>query len=320
MKKHRILQHFTFFLLTAIATSCSNPKGEHERFLKENGIEEINKVPMDYSSWKPLAGDYVYHIDLFKASSDPEMIYIVANTKEKKMIGLMHINRFIMPAALAPGVIPATTVTNYEEIHPQDINKANDMTEFNSLLKAIPEMKDFQWKNKMQNQIASGIILKTNFIYVTKSTVDDKLFSFSEKPQFQDHDKVLKDILKDQHIMYNRDVQRLNKSVEMGQYISLLGFTFDKTGAKSMSPRPDKFYINDLVTDNPIDFTGKGKMFFFIPFKAFLRTQTKGETPVYYPAIETYEYTHTPDNEGFPVFKRSTHFASLLEPALAQKQ
>jgi hypothetical protein len=313
MSNYIRLQALCIILLTLFATGCSKV-ADHNHFLKEHGIKETDKVPVEYSGngWKTLAGNYVYFMDIFNRDSDPQMIYIVANKKENKMIGVMHVNPFIMTAAIARGVTPATIVTNYEEMSAEDIRKANDMTEFNALLKAIPEMNDFKWKNELQNQIASGIILKTNFIYVTKNTVDDNLFSYSEKPVYQDHDKLLHDIFKAEHLMHNRDVQRLNKSVEMGQYISLLGFTYEQKGEGMITHESRKFYVDDLIKEDSIDFKGKGKMFFFIPFKAFMRVQTKGETPYYYPAIETYEYSHTPDAEGFPVFKRNTHFASLL--------
>jgi hypothetical protein len=318
MNKLSRLQGSLLFLLTLFATGCSRV-ADHNRFLKEHGIKQTDKIPVNYSEghgWKTLAGNYVYFMDIFEEPSGSQMLYIVANKKENRMIGLMHVNPFIMPAALAKGVSPATVVTNYEEISPADITKANNMTEFNALLKAMPEMKDFKWQTTMQNQIASGIILKTHFIYATKSSVDDKLFSYSEKPVFRDHDKELQEIFSTGHILHNRGVQRLNKSVEMGQFISMLGFTFDKKDIKSMGPHPDKFYIDDLLVHDPIDFKGKGKMFFFIAFKSYVRPETKGETPAYIPAIETYEYSITPDQDGFPVFKRNTHFASLLEPVL----
>jgi hypothetical protein len=318
MNNYKTFQGSCLILLTVIATSCSKV-ADHNRFLKEHNIQETDKIPVDYSGgngWKTLAGDYVYFMDLFNTTSDPQMLYFVANKKENKMIGVMHVNPFIMPAAIAPGVSPATIVTNYEEMSPADIAKANDMTEFNAILKAIPEMKDFKWQNTMQNQIASGMILKTHFIYATKNSVDEHLFRFSEKAVFQDHDKLLHDIFMNPNQMHNRDVQRLNRSVEMSQFIKLLGFTFDKMDIKSMGAVSEKFYIDELLTKDPINFKGKGKMFFFIPFKSFVRPQIKGETPSYIPAIETYEYLITPDTEGFPVFKRNTHFASLLEPTL----
>ncbi|HEX8517005.1 MAG TPA: hypothetical protein VF868_12450 [Bacteroidia bacterium] len=313
MNKLNHLRHFTLILLTIIATSCSKV-ADHNRFLTEHGITETGKIPAEYingNGWKTLAGDYLYYMDLFTVNNEPQLLYIVANQKEKRMIALLHVNRFIMPAALAQGVKPATVVTNYEEMNPQDIAEANDMTEFNQLLKAMPEMKDFKWKNEIQNRIASGILLKTNFIYVTKSREDDALFSYSEKPVMQDRGKLVKEILSGEHLMYNRDVQRLNKSVEMSQFISLLGFSFEKTS--NITHNDKKFFIEDLAMKDPIDFSGKGKMFFFYPFKSFVRTHTKGETPGYFPAIETYQYTYTSDTEGFPVFSRNTQFVSLLE-------
>lgn len=306
---------FVFFLLTFVATSCSN-RNDHIRFLTENGIRETEKVPADYSGgngWKQLGGDYVYFLDLFDAKNDPQMIYIVANKKENKLIGLLHVNPFIMPSAVAKGVNPATVVTNYEEMNSRDIAKANDMSEFNALLKNIPEMKDFKWKNTLQNTIASGIILKTQFIYVAKKSTDEKLFAFSAQPVFTDHDQQLREIFLDDYTLYHRDVQRLNRSVEMGQFITALGFHYETEGTGVVNHTYKKFYIDDLLTNDPIDFSGKGKMFFFIPFKSFTRPRTKEESPNYTPAIETYEYTTTADQDGFPVFKRNTHFASLLQ-------
>jgi hypothetical protein len=314
MKHHPKVQTFLFFLLTVIATSCSKI-ADHNRFLKEHGITETNKIPADYTNgngWKELAGDYVYYLGLFNMPTGTEMLYFVANKKENEMIGMMHVNPFIMTAAVAPGISPATVVTNYEEISRRDIDKANDMTEFNALLAAMPEMKDFEWKNKLQNQVASGIILKTHFIYVTKTKTDDPLFMFSETPVMQDHDKLLQDIFSGEYTLYHRDVQRLNQSVELGQYIKALGFTYETKGEGTIRHDNPTFYIQDLITKDPIDFKGKGKMFFFIPFKSFVRIQSKGETPVYSPAIETFEYTIKPDAGGFPVFSRHTHFASLL--------
>jgi hypothetical protein len=314
MNNYNRLPALCLFLLTLFATGCSKV-ADHNRFLKEHGITETDKVPVDYAGqngWKELAGNYVYFLDIFNTYPNPQMIYIVANKKEGKLVGLMHVNPQIMIAAIAKGVNPATIVTNYEEISPQDIAKANDMTEFNALLRAMPEMKDFKWKNTMQNQIASGIMLKTHFIYVSKKSVEDKLFTYSEQPVMQDHGQQLANIFQSDYALYHRDVQRLNRSVEMGQFITALGFHYESKGKGGIIHSTDKFYIGDLIKNDPINFEGKGKMFFFIPMKCYTRPAKSEETPYYYPAIETYEYSLTPDAEGFPVFKRNTHFASLL--------
>lgn len=318
MNKHKPFHVLIIFLLTLIATGCSN-LADHNRFLKEHNIEDGEKISNDYANgngWKELAGDYVYYMDIFKTDQGPEMLYIVANKKANEIIGLIHVNRFIMNAAMAKGVSPATAVTNYEEINPQDIQKANDMSEINALFKLMPEMKDFKWQTTIQNQIASGIILKTHFIYVTKKTVDKELFKFTMTPFFNDHDKTLKDILSSEYAIYHRDVQRLNQSVDLAQYIKLLGFTYQVSHTQTL--KPDKFYIDDLILEEPINFKGKGKMFFFIPFKSFTRPQSENGDPYYTPAIETYEYSITPDSDGYPEFKRNTHFASLLQPTVKQ--
>jgi|GEM_PF-5974584 len=317
MNSYHRIPALCLFLLTVFATGCSKI-ADHNRFLKEHGITETDKVPVDYAAhngWKELAGDYVYFMDMFNTYPNPQMIYIVANKKENKLIGLLHVNPLIMPAAVAKGVSPATVVTNYEEISPRDIAKANDMTEFNALLSAMPEMKDFKWKNKMQNQIASGIILKTHFIYASKKSTEDKLFTYSQQPVMQDHDQLLASIFQGEYSLFHRDVQRLNKDVELGQFVTSLGFHYESADIASLHS-DDKFYINDLITENPIDFEGKGKMFFFTPMKCYSRPRKSEETPSYFPAIQTFEYSHTPDAEGFPVFKRNTHFASLLRPKL----
>jgi hypothetical protein len=308
------LQPILLFLLTMIATGCSNV-ADHIRFLKEHGIKETEKVPADYTEgngWKQLGGDYVYFLDVFNEQQDPQMIYIVADKKEKKLVGILHVNPLIMVSAIAKGVTPATIVTNYEEIAPEDLNIANDMTEFNNLLRAMPEMKDFKWKNTLQNTIASGILLKTSFIYVTKKNVDNRLFSFSKEPVIQNHDRSLRDIFLSEHSLFHHDVQRLNRSVDLSRFISALGFHYETKGKGTMEHQTKSFYINDLLPDQ-IDFSGKGKMFFFIPFKSFTRPSVSDEMANFAPAIETFEYSHTPDKDGFPVFRRNTHFASLLE-------
>jgi hypothetical protein len=314
MNSYHRLPVICIFLLTIFATGCSRI-ADHNRFLKERGIIETEKVPADYSGnngWKPLAGDYVYFLDVFKTQTGPQMIYIVANKKENRLIGAMNVNPQIMTATYAPGVSPLTVVTNYEEMTANDIAKANDMTELNALLKAMPEMKNFRWKNTMQNQVASGIILKTHFIYITVSAVENSFFTYSEQPVMQDHDRRLGDILVAPHTMYHRDVKRLNRSVEMSQFVDALGFHYETKGNGGVIHSTEKFYIDDLLANDPINFEGKGKMFFFIPMKCYARPRKEGETPDYYPAIETYEYSTTPDADGFPVFKRNTHFASLL--------
>ncbi|MCE3280570.1 MAG: hypothetical protein K0S44_2761 [Bacteroidetes bacterium] len=316
MNKLKPFHVLSLFLLTIITTSCSNIK-DHNSFFTEQNIQDGEKVSNDYSNgngWKELGGDYVYYMDVFKTNDGPQMLYIVANKKENKLLGLIHLNRYIMNAAMAKGVSPPTVVTNYEEINPNDIQKANDMTEINTLFKQMPEMKDFKWQTTLQNQIASGIILKTHFIYVTKKTVDEELFQFKTTPVFNDHDKELKEIFSSEYVIYHRDVQRLNQSVDLAPYIKLLGFKFEGTNTQSL--RPDKFYINDLIIDDPINFKGKGKMFFFIPFKSFTRPQSENGDPYYAPAIETYEYSITPDSDGYPEFKRNTHFATLLPAAI----
>jgi hypothetical protein len=316
MNKLKPFHVLSLFLLTIIATSCSNIK-DHHGFFTEQNIEDGEKVSNDYTNgkgWKELGGDYVYYMDVFRTNDGPQMLYIVANKKENRLLGLIHVNRYIMNAAMAKDVDPPTVVTNYEEISAQDIKKANDMTEINALFKQMPEMKDFKWQTTLQNQIASGIILKTHFIYVTKKKVDEELFKYTPTPVFNDHDKTLKEIFMSEYAIYNRDVQRLNQSVDLAPYIKLLGFTYQGSNATSL--KPDKFYIDDLIVENPINFKGKGKMFFFIPFKSFTRPQSEDAAPYYTPAIETYEYAITPDNEDYPVFTRNTHFASLLEPTV----
>lgn len=318
-------KYFSLILFISLFISACSHKSENIDFLHSHGISEVEKVPTDYTNpdngWKKLAGDYVYFMDVFDIKTDPKLMYIIANKREGKLIGNFNVNPYIMPAAIARGVNPATVVTNYEEISSADIAAANDMTEINKSLKAIPELKNFTWKNELQNTIVSGILLKTHFIYLTKSDVDDKLFNYQPQPVIQDHDKLLEEIFKSNYSMYHRSIERLNEQVEMNQFIKKLGFKFENDESQIISHSSDNtsVYINDLLINDPINFKGPGKMFFFFPFKSFTRITEKGGSINYTPAIETYEYTFKLDQEGFPEFKRNTHFVSLLGNNLLNK-
>jgi hypothetical protein len=103
----------------------------------------------------------------------------------------------------------------------------------------------------------------------------------------------------------------------MGQYIKELGFYFD---SEDQEAKKEKYYINDLLTSDPIDFKGSGKLFLFFPFKSYTRPPNKGEKPIYGPAVGAIEYSFVPDKDGFPVFKRKTHFASLLQKNIILKK
>jgi hypothetical protein len=313
MKKHFPL----IFFVSLFISSCSHITDNID-FLRSHGIKEVEKVPTDYTDpdkgWKKLADDYVYFMDVFDIKTDPKLMYIIANKREGKLIGAFNVNPYIMPAAIARDVTPSTIVTNYEEISPTDIAAANDMAEINKSLKAIPELKNFTWKNELQNTIVSGIFLKTNFIFITKNDVDDKLFNFQPQHVIQDHHKLLEEIFKSNYTMYHRAVERLNDQVEMNQFIKKLGFKFENDESQLVSHSSDNtsVYINDLLINDQINFKGPGKMFFFFQFKSFTRITEKGGSVNYSPAVETYEYTFQPDKDGFPEFKRNTHFVSLL--------
>jgi hypothetical protein len=149
MNNFRRFQALRVFLLTLIATSCSNVN-EQKTFLTTNNITESKKIPTDYDSkeWKKLAGDYVYFMDLFKINNLSQLLYIVANKKEKKMLFVYHVNPHIMPATYVKGVTPLTVVTNYEEISENDFEMANDLTEMNALLQCIPKFNCFRYNFK----------------------------------------------------------------------------------------------------------------------------------------------------------------------------
>lgn len=315
MNVYRQLQGFSLILLTLFATSCSRV-ADRNTFLKENGITESSKIPLEYnagSGWKPLAANYVYFLDVFNVNNSKQLIYILADKAENKLLAIYHVNPQVMPATYALGINPPTIVTNYHEISDEDIFKANDLTEMNALFRCMPEMKNFSWKNEIQNSIASGVILKTHFIFVSGNKPDDDLFTYKEIPQKQDHDKLLQQIFSGNYSMFFRPVKRLNETVEMGQFIKQLAFKY-KTDAlfSAHEEQQDPYFINDLLKNSPINFKGGGKLFLFYPFKSFERVANKGETPIYGPAVETFEYSFSPDANGFPVFKRTTHFASLL--------
>lgn len=306
--------------IVAVFPSCSNITKNID-FLRTNGVTEIESVPTSFESgkgWKELAGDYVYFLNLYNLSSDPQMIYLVANKRTEEIIGAYNINAQIMPASVAKGVDPATIVTNYTEISPKDLEAADDMNAFNMLLKKIPEMKDFSWKNDLQNRIASGILMKTHFIFASGTSFDGGLYNGDPTmPQTA----LLKRILKEPHNIYTRPVQRLNENVDMNQFIQKMEFQFQSTdGTATLHPEyKEKRYVNDIFKDDPIEFKGAGKMFFFYPFKSYVRAKEKEGMPGYSPAIHTVEYTYETDAEGFPVFKRKSRFASLLNQEHVEK-
>jgi hypothetical protein len=307
------IQGLSLFLLTLIATGCSNIN-ERISFLKANGIEETQKIPEDYNSpaWKPLAGKYVYLIDLFTINNSPKLICLMADKKEDKLVSVYHLNDQVMPATYARGVNPPTIVTNYQEISDDDLKKSDDMNGLNRFFKNIPELKNFSWKNELQNTIVSGIIFKTHFIHVVKDSVDDNLFSYEEKPVKQDHDSLLKNILSANYSLFNRPVKRLNENVEMSQFIKQMGFFYESELPGRNEKETQKSYINDLIKE-PIDFKTSGQLCLFYPFKSFIRIQNKGESPFYDPAVAAVEYTFTSDADGFPVFQRKTQFVPLLK-------
>lgn len=308
------IRTFIFFLLTLFATGCSK-EDEHNSFLKANGIKETNKVPSDYNNgngWTPLAGNYVYFIDLFTINNSPELVYILADKKENKLLFAYHLNPHIMPATYAPHVKPPTIVTNYYEISDVDREKADDMTGLNALFRSIPELKNFSWKNELQNTIVSGIIFKAHFIYAIKDSIDDKLFQYEEKPVIPEQSQLLKQIFSGRYSFFNRSVKRLNADVEMSKFIKDLGFFFEKNSTSTSDQKNQKYFINDLL-NNPIDFKTPGKLCLFYPSKSYIRTQNKGETPFYDPAVAAHEYSFIPDQNGFPKFKRTTQYVSLLK-------
>ncbi|MDF2438930.1 MAG: hypothetical protein K0Q95_3306 [Bacteroidota bacterium] len=313
MNKINQLRTTCYILLTFFAISCSN-KNEHNALLNANGINETDRIPNDYSSaaWKPLTAGYVYYMDVFDINHTKQLLYILANKKEEKLVGIYHVNDHLMPATYARGVNPPTIVTNFEEISEADIERSDNMDELNALFKSIPEMKNFSWKNEVQNTIASATIMKTHFVFIVSDKVDDTLFAYADKPVKLDHDKLVQQIFASKFSIFNRPVQRLNENVEMGHFIKDLGFKFDNpTSVQALND--NKFYINDLLVDeDSINFKGTGKLFLFFPFKSYTRVLNKGETPMYGPAVATFEYSFSPDAEGFPVFKRTSHRVSLL--------
>jgi hypothetical protein len=305
-----------FFLLWIIAMLCSCG-GVTDRidFLRSHGILETQKVPVEMtegSGWKNLAGDYVYFLDVFAEEADTKMMYILGNKKTGELLEVYNLNPHIMPASYALAVNPPTMVTNWTEISPVDKAKDDDMSELNSLFRKIPEMKNFSWKNELQNRIASSVILKTHFIFINSQEINTSLFTYSEMPVKQSRTKELHRIYKDNYKFFHRAVERLNESVEFRKYIEKLNFAFFNPQGMSKVDTSQDTFINDLFPDNPINFKGKGKMFFFFPFKSFQRAQDPHSGPVYDPSIATFMYTYTLDTDGFPVFKRETRYVNIL--------
>jgi hypothetical protein len=313
MNKINGLRLLCYILLTFFATSCSN-RSQHDALLNASGINEPGKIPNDYSSaaWKQLTAGYVYYMDVFDINNTKQLLYVLANKKENELTGVYHVNDHIMPATYAQGLNPPTVVTNFEEMSATDIEKSDNMEEMNALFRNIPEMKHFSWKNEVQNTIASAIIMKTHFVFIVSNKADDDLFAYKEDAVQLDHDKLVQQILSSKYSIFSRPVERLNKNVEMGHYVKELGFKFENPGSVA-ALNNDKYYINDLlVDDNAIDFSGSGKLYLFFPFKSYTRELNKGDKPMYAPAVATYEYSFTPDAEGFPVFRRKSHRVSLL--------
>lgn len=310
--------------IVAAFSSCSNISKNID-FLRTNGITEIENVPTSFESgkgWKELGGDYVYFLNLFfddRTVLQPRMIYLLANKRTEEIIAAYDLSSQIMPAAVAKGVSPVTVVTNYMELSETDLADMDDMKPLNDLLKKMPEMKGFTWKNDLQNRIVSGIIMKTHFIFVSGTSVDELVYN--QDPPMPKKER-LKSIFKVSHNVYNRPVQRLNEGVEMNQFIQKMDFQFQRTdGAAALHPEyKEKRYINDIFKDDPFDFRGAGKMFFFYPFKSYMRPKEKDGMPGYFPAIHTVVYTYELDAEGFPVFKRKSRFASLLNQEHIEKQ
>jgi hypothetical protein len=117
--------------------------------------------------------------------------------------------------------------------------------------------------------------------------------------------------------MFYRPVKRLNENVEMGNYIKELGFYFED---EQYTNKKKIYYINDLLPDEPFNFMGPGKLFLFFPFKCYTRPLNKGEKPIYGPAVASFEYFFTPDQNEFPIFKRRAHFTSLFRKNLILKK
>ncbi len=106
----------------------------------------------------------------------------------------------------------------------------------------------------------------------------------------------------------------------MGQFIKDMGFQYKRDALTSADQNKNEpYFINDLLPDDPIDFKGSGKLFLFFPFKSYERTPAKGETPIYGPAVATFEYTFSTGKDGYPVFNRKTHFTSLLRSNITLK-
>lgn len=296
--------------LSVLSAGCAG-KNNNAAVLHSFGITETDKVPADFNDpdWKKLGGNYVYFLGDFD-TVHPKLIYIIGDKKENKIIASYTINQQIMPATIAKGAGTAAIVANYEDMSAASISAFDNMSGLNKALCAMPELKNFSWKNALQNTIVSGIILKTHFIYISKKKLDGKLFEFEPQHKKQDQAQLIEDILKTDHAMYHRPVERLDQSVEMNQYIKKLGFEFENS--KSKYGEASSMYINDILVNDPIDFKGSRKMFFFFPFKSYTRSIEKDASPNYSPAVAALEYTYTLNREGFPVFKRKTHFVSLV--------
>ncbi len=304
-----ILLSFLFFL----SLSCTNVPDNID-FLRSNGVMETQKVPLDFEtdpSWELLGGNYVCSMRFLDQETEPKMIFLVADKKAKKLIGFYDVIDQLMPSAVAPGQ-SYTTMTNFGEISEEDKKRANDMAGLNAILKCIPELKNFSWKNEEQNRIVSGIILKTQFIAISKPKPDEKLFQPTSKQIETGHRKLIKELYEKGYALRQRSVERLNEVVVLNAYIEKLGFKFEE--GNIVVDKKEKFTINDLLGNDPIDFKGKGKVFFFTPVKSYERPTEEGAEPMIEPAVQTFEFAFIPGTDNYPVFTRKTKVVSLLSP------
>jgi len=294
----------------AFFSSCKE-KFNNEEFLKQNGILDPKEVSLNFKGWNELYGKYVYNITVLNASTNPQLTYILADKKEEKILGLFNVNPFIIPSARVPRAHSNKMISNFEEMLDSDKAKRADLIKFNSILKLIPELKNFSWKNLNQNTIVSSIIQTTQFNFVSKKEIDTKVIGYNSGELLPDNETLLKDIFSTKdYLLMRRFPERLSKNTNLGEYVNKLGFEFEKNEAyyKTLS----KYSMKDVMGEYSYDFVAKEKIYFFYPFISYSRPKTEFSSIVYFPAIETSEYSFTLDSEGFPVFAKKMYFVSLL--------
>jgi hypothetical protein len=296
--------------LTIFLNSCSSDSiSNRDEFLRANNLSDSSGIPTSFtdSRWKILAGDYYHLVTDVKVGKMTSCMLIVGNRKTNALVGSLSLNHFLIVGRQGEGKFASRFIVPYENLTQQDYEGSNDLTGFNAILKAIPELKNFSWRNETQNRLMSSLLMYSQLRGITALSNPEIFLDSTLTKEVR-----VKRILNSGHDYNVRNFLRYTpSSSDLFQEIKRKGFQMNSL---VVSPfEKDKSYFS--VLKDEFDFSEKSSLYIYYPFISYqyIKGEEGDHVLVYFPAVHLLQFRISYTADKMPQLRRRSVYVSLMD-------